>query len=313
MAIDAEYWEEDNVFRKLYIPLHWLILPFVYIHINEFLYKNALKSTSTYILIGTFFIVSFIHIVHFFLLTRTQEIAELPDHYDHSLLLFTDILSFAFNGIVLFFLVKKMNMYLENSKHTSKLAKKKIQTYKRIIVLATICISLGAVTLGIIAASDIDPTFMIYPFFILLSSCIYWVGYVGVNKVEFGRSADEKERTGSSTGAVMFGKVQQYITSEAHYLNSEISLETIAGKFGITPGYLSKLINQHTNSHFNDYINQQRVEAAKKMMLDSEFFHYTIESIGLESGFKSKSNFYTSFKKFTGQTPNQFRKQKKKS
>ncbi len=307
------YWEEGNIFRKLYIPLHWLILPFVYIHINEFLYKNALKSKSTYILIAAFFIISLVHITHFFIKVRTLEITELPDHYDHSLLLYSDILSFVFNGIVLFFLVKKMNTYLENTRHTSKLAKKKILTYKRIILLATLCISLGALTLGIIAASNIDPTFMIYPFFILLSSCIYWVGYVGVNKVEFERSADEKELAPHSTGAAMFGRVQQYITNEAHYLNTDISLESIASKFGITPGYLSKLINQHTDSHFNDYINEQRVEAAKKMMLDSQFLHYTIESIGLESGFKSKSNFYTSFKKFTGQTPNQFRKQKKKS
>ena len=46
-----------------------------------------------------------------------------------------------------------------------------------------------------------------------------------------------------------------------------------------------------------------RVEQSKKILIDPKYANYTISSIGLESGFNSKSTFYTVFKKHTGITP----------
>ena len=76
----------------------------------------------------------------------------------------------------------------------------------------------------------------------------------------------------------------------------------------LSEGYISQLLNQNSEKNFNDYINELRVEDAKSMLTNSEYDQYTIVSIGLESGFNSKSSFYSAFKKFTDQTPNQFKK-----
>ena len=70
---------------------------------------------------------------------------------------------------------------------------------------------------------------------------------------------------------------------------------------------ISKLINGREGCNFSDYINKYRVSEAKKLLADKNFDPYTIVAIGLECGFNSKSTFYTAFKKFTGQTPTQYR------
>ena len=57
----------------------------------------------------------------------------------------------------------------------------------------------------------------------------------------------------------------------------------------------------------SDYINEFRVDHSKKLIRDPEFKNYTVVSMGLESGFNSKSTFYSAFKKFTNMTPVEFR------
>ena len=73
---------------------------------------------------------------------------------------------------------------------------------------------------------------------------------------------------------------------------------------------VSKIIKSATNKNFPIWINELRVAEVKAMFVDKDFDNYTTLSIGLEAGFKSKSAFYASFKKITGETPAKFRKKK---
>jgi len=53
------------------------------------------------------------------------------------------------------------------------------------------------------------------------------------------------------------------------------------------------------------------VEAVKEMMSDPEYANYTLLTMGLESGFTSKTTFYNAFKKATGKTPNAYKNSNK--
>ena len=72
---------------------------------------------------------------------------------------------------------------------------------------------------------------------------------------------------------------------------------------------VSQILQKNTNYNFTDYINELRVEKAKKYLTDLKYFDYTIVSVGLECGFYSTSTFYKAFSKFTNTTPNAYKQE----
>ncbi|NNK88327.1 MAG: AraC family transcriptional regulator [Flavobacteriaceae bacterium] len=74
----------------------------------------------------------------------------------------------------------------------------------------------------------------------------------------------------------------------------------------VSPHTLSQLLNNHLHKSFSEYINEFRLNEAKKRLLDPAYEEYTILAIAFESGFKSKSSFQRLFKKYTGYTPSSF-------
>ena len=72
--------------------------------------------------------------------------------------------------------------------------------------------------------------------------------------------------------------------------------------------YLSKAINKNRNKTFVEFINEYRVTEAKRLLCGKEIEFLTIEAIGLEAGFNSKSTFFRVFKQQTGVTPQFFMK-----
>ncbi len=95
------------------------------------------------------------------------------------------------------------------------------------------------------------------------------------------------------------------------YLNQQIKLAQVAGAIDSTPHEVSQVINDRLGISFNHYINKHRVKAACQLLGEAD--HLTIEGIGQEVGFKSRSAFYTAFKNSMNQTPTQFKNQLKHS
>lgn len=105
-----------------------------------------------------------------------------------------------------------------------------------------------------------------------------------------------------------FKELCYLLTEEKLYRDETLGLESVAGKLNISPNYLSQLVNNLAGCNFPDFINEYRVKDAQAKLCDPNFSKYTILSIGLESGFNSRSTFYEAFKKFAGMSPTQYRK-----
>ena len=71
---------------------------------------------------------------------------------------------------------------------------------------------------------------------------------------------------------------------------------------------VSEVLNKFYKKNFYDFINELRAKEVVARLQDNAFAHLTIDALAEDCGFKSKSTFYQSFKKLTGQTPAQYKK-----
>ena len=89
------------------------------------------------------------------------------------------------------------------------------------------------------------------------------------------------------------------------HLHLKISEEEIAEYVSLSPSYLSRLFRSEVGVTVSTYIAVKRVETAQNMLKYSD---YAPVDIGNYLAFNSHSHFISIFKKYTGMTPNEFRK-----
>lgn len=104
-------------------------------------------------------------------------------------------------------------------------------------------------------------------------------------------------------------KILWYFQKHKPYLDDKLNLESLSEEMGLSPREVSHTINSQFNSHFNDFINQYRIDEVKVKLADPSLNHYTSWGIGMDAGFNSKSVYYSVFKKATGISPAKYRKE----
>ena len=101
-------------------------------------------------------------------------------------------------------------------------------------------------------------------------------------------------------------RIDYLIKTEEVYADEHITLPEFAGKLGISPHQLSEFLNEKKGISFTSFINECRINKAKSLLKERP--DYTILAICFEVGFKSKSAFNAAFLRFTGITPNKYKK-----
>lgn len=92
---------------------------------------------------------------------------------------------------------------------------------------------------------------------------------------------------------------------DAHYLEPDVSLNSIAEAVGLNPTYLSKLFKAKTNVNFLEYLNTLRVKKAQELLADTDT---SIKDIASAVGYTSQQTFIRVFGKYTGMTPGRYRR-----
>ena len=112
----------------------------------------------------------------------------------------------------------------------------------------------------------------------------------------------------SSSMKTILAQVDSFLTDQSYFLNHRVGIKDISKELDIPANHISQTINALRGHNFNDYINSYRVQSAIELIRTGASEQLTMEGIGKQVGFTSKSAFYSAFKKVTGRTPAQFKK-----
>ena len=316
--IDTKLTERFIWLSYCYIPMQWLILPMFYVYVCTFI-KHRLSFHKKVLLCIPFIIVLLIILAQNPYRYFVNNNYNLPSHFEGGLYIYLELFSIGFNLLLMYLSYKAVVSYEKKDLNTIELVKPQTKWLKCLIYTGVIICFLWLIAIGVVLSLGVNTSVLFYPMWLIISLLIYYLGYVGLNKslelkkrIELRAKRIEKAKKQKPIKVdenSALNTVLKLIIEEKLFLDSKLNLTKVAKKVNLSEGYISQLINSNSNTNFNDYINSLRVNEAKEMLSDLEFNNYTIESIGLEAGFNSKTNFYAVFKKHTNKTPFQYKKE----
>lgn len=97
--------------------------------------------------------------------------------------------------------------------------------------------------------------------------------------------------------------VIQYVDREYH---GKLQLQDLAKRFHMNSTYLGQLFKKETGKPFNDYLNEKRIEEAKRLLKRSQM---KISEIALQVGYPNTDYFISKFKCKTGVLPSVYKQE----
>lgn len=130
--------------------------------------------------------------------------------------------------------------------------------------------------------------------------------YLRLLQSETRKAHYEKSRIRGLNIEQITTRLNEIMEDEKAFADEELSLGDLAQELGISAHQLSEILNEKLNKNFKTFVNEYRIEEAKKLLLEEP--GRSILSIGVAVGFNSNTTFCTVFSKHTGISPRQFRK-----
>ncbi|MBO4574992.1 MAG: helix-turn-helix transcriptional regulator [Bacteroidales bacterium] len=118
---------------------------------------------------------------------------------------------------------------------------------------------------------------------------------------------DRKHRSKPESDAAadeLTARIVQLMETQRLYLNPELKVNDVAKVLGVHRNTVSACVNAHKGCSFNQFINDYRVEYAKKLLRETN--EIKISHICHEAGFATESTFFRAFKASTGMTPKEW-------
>lgn len=310
----------DELFTRYYFPWVEFTPVLLYFYVVSFLFPEkriSKKAKWLFSLFALHFLISTTYKILVKVESKSESTVKLIDDLRYYSAYYAEIVTALFSVCVLIGLFMKIKSYRKTYAEFQKNHIKLELNWLKTILFVLLVLTLLNVTL-VLTDMQLFEDVSYYPVWILVAIIIYWLGHIGVYKYGIVEERKQIRKKGKrkvhskekgKTKNIIIERLKNYLVEEKRFLDSDLTLEKTAEALGLSQGHLSKIINTELNINFKEYINSLRVEEAKSYLVDSEFSNYTLVAIGLEAGFNSKSAFNASFKKITGKTPSEYKRQ----
>ncbi len=143
---------------------------------------------------------------------------------------------------------------------------------------------------------------------LVFSFFLYLLAFGYFNKQWFNIEASLKKYSNKKIpqeeATLLIANLNELMAKKKVYKNPQLKIKDLAMQLNVSSHHLSQLLNDNLGKSYKSFINEYRIHSACNLLKTSH--HLSLEGIGYEVGFRSKSTFFTTFKKVMAQTPSQF-------
>ena len=189
----------------------------------------------------------------------------------------------------------------------------KRRKYRVYLVFITFFVTFVVITISFLLLkykqyNYIQPTtniIAIWPIIIWIS---YWLLSMNDNSFCFDTNKLINREKLNSRDLELQRKLDDEIIVKRVFLESGLSIKSLAKKLGVSSYRLREFINQTLGyDNFSTYVNSFRIDVIKQAFINPDKNHIPILTIALKNGFNSLSTFNRAFKSFEGTTPSEYR------
>lgn len=317
--IFAKFFFEQHVFVYLGLPLGFFYAPYLYCCFIEFLneYKGKEKITTKEkgILNGVYihFIPGLIFTLGYIISLWKFDLVDVEFLVGYYLICYVSLgVQLIFYATFGYFAISKLD----------------VPMHVRLVILRVIWIMIfgGIVTIGLILYNAIPNndgdilyicmlclTIVLFSYYverlkkdeILISHNNSNMEEVVVIKEEPELAKYEKSKLTENFAKEYKVKIEKVIIEDQLYLKPSCSLDAVEKLAKIQKHHLSQFFSLEYGKHFNAYINELRIEYAKKVLIEKNY-NVSISDLGEECGFNSRTSFFRAFKKYVGVSPTEY-------
>lgn len=102
--------------------------------------------------------------------------------------------------------------------------------------------------------------------------------------------------------------IETLLIKSHKYRDPDYSATRLAEDLGVENYKLSRILKTEYGSSYSDIVLSLRVADAKRHLVNPNKADMTVDEIGVLVGFKNRVSFFLAFKRFTGLSPEEYRR-----